>query len=289
MDIHLRVTTLPSDQQYAKRRIPFVADSPLHFTMRELQRLFVAPHFWAALAGTSVILGLVGPFGTYDGMHLPARLAYWAAMAAASYLAGFTAVTLLAAWFSPGGQGSAAAFALYGAIGGVPVGVIVWAINVSIYGYGNTIELLPLTLYCVAISAVVSPLVEVFSRRYATTGDAAQEVTASPQVEAPKRPRILDRLPANVRGNLSHMSMQDHYVDIRTDRGGTLVLMRLADAIAETDGVEGLQIHRSHWVAKDAVKGTARQDGRLLLEMKDGTLLPVSRTYVDQVRAAGLT
>ncbi|HTV67629.1 MAG TPA: LytTR family DNA-binding domain-containing protein [Rhizobiaceae bacterium] len=266
-----------------------MADSPLHFTMRELQRLFITPHFWAALAGTSVILGLVGPFGTYDGLHLPARLAYWAAMAAASYLAGFTAVTFLAAWFSPDGQGSTIAFALYGAIAGMPVGVIVWAINVSIYGFGNTIELLPLTLYCIAISAVVSPLVEVFSRRVAVAEQAAQDTPAPGTAETSKRPRILDRLPANLRGNLSHLSMQDHYVDIRTDRGGTLVLMRLADAIAETEGVEGLRIHRSHWVAKDAVKGTSRQDGRLFLEMKDGTLLPVSRSYADQVKAAGLT
>jgi DNA-binding LytR/AlgR family response regulator len=266
-----------------------VADSPLQFTKRELQRLFVAPHFWAALAGTSVILGLVGPFGTYDGMHLPGRLAYWAAMAAASYLAGFTVVTFLAAWFSEDGRGGTLAHVLYGAIGGIPVAVVVWALNIAVYGYGDAIEFLPLALYCAAISAVVSPLVEVFSRRYALAEGVVQELAAQSVAETPKRPRILDRLPANLRGNLSHLSMQDHYVDIRTDRGGTLVLMRLADAIAETEGVTGLQIHRSHWVAKDAVKGTSRQDGRLFLEMQDGTLLPVSRSYADQVKAAGLT
>ena len=84
------------------------------------------------------------------------------------------------------------------------------------------------------------------------------------------------------------MTMQDHYVDIRTDRGGTLVLMRFVDAIAETNGVEGLQVHRSHWVALGRIAQTVRLGGRPMLKMEDGTMLPVSRSYFDAVRAAGL-
>lgn len=82
--------------------------------------------------------------------------------------------------------------------------------------------------------------------------------------------------------------MQDHYVDVHTDKGNTLVLMRLADAIAEMEGVSGMQIHRSHWVALDAVAGSLRKDGRLFLRMTDEKLLPVSRSSLDAVRVAGL-
>ena len=64
--------------------------------------------------------------------------------------------------------------------------------------------------------------------------------------------------------------------------------MRFADAIRETDGVNGLQIHRSHWVALDAVAGTHRHNGRLFLAMQDGTRLPVSRSRAEEVRGAGL-
>ncbi|EBV3599940.1 LytTR family transcriptional regulator, partial [Salmonella enterica subsp. enterica serovar Virchow] len=90
------------------------------------------------------------------------------------------------------------------------------------------------------------------------------------------------------RGQLTHLSMQDHYVDVRTDNGGAMVLMRLSDAIAETRGVEGLQIHRSHWVALGAVQKAIRRGGRPYVIMKDGTELPVSRSYLDTVRSAGL-
>ena len=72
-----------------------MTDGPLHFTMRELQRLASAPRFWAAIAGTSVLLGLVGPFGTYEGLRLPARLAYWAATVIATYFVGVATVDFL--------------------------------------------------------------------------------------------------------------------------------------------------------------------------------------------------
>nr|WP_255714076.1 LytTR family DNA-binding domain-containing protein [Pelagibacterium xiamenense] len=62
--------------------------------------------------------------------------------------------------------------------------------------------------------------------------------------------------------------------------------MRLADAIAETDGVAGLQIHRSHWVAASAVAGLERRNGKTFVALRSGALLPVSRSYLAAARAA---
>jgi DNA-binding LytR/AlgR family response regulator len=64
--------------------------------------------------------------------------------------------------------------------------------------------------------------------------------------------------------------------------------MRLADAIRETGMVPGLQIHRSHWVAKDAVAKVHRSEGKLMLELRNGMRLPVSRSYLAAARDAGL-
>lgn len=102
------------------------------------------------------------------------------------------------------------------------------------------------------------------------------------------RPRILNRLPPHLRGELLHMAvLRDRSVDIRTDKGGARVEMRFDEAIAETEGVDGLQIHRAYWVALDHVVETVRLGGRPLLKMADGRMLPVSRAYLDAVRAAG--
>ncbi len=265
----------------------FVSEGALQSTMRELRRVTGSPRFWAAIAGASVLLGLVGPFGTYDELRLPARLAYWAVTAVATYLAGFGVVVLLQRLHTGERMPGPVAFGLYGAAAGVPVTLVVWAINAAVFAAADPLPaLLPLGASIVAVSAVVSALVALFSHEF-----HKQEADVAPPASAAAgaaRPRILDRLPAPQRGRLSHMTMQDHYVDVRTERGGALVLMRFADAIAETDGIDGLQIHRSHWVARDMVAELVRVGGRPMVRMKDGTLLPISRGFLDEAKRAGL-
>ena len=63
--------------------------------------------------------------------------------------------------------------------------------------------------------------------------------------------------------------------------------MRLTDALGELEGLEGAQVHRSWWVARDAVVGAERGNGRASLTLKTGAVAPVSRTYAQALRAAG--
>jgi DNA-binding LytR/AlgR family response regulator len=80
--------------------------------------------------------------------------------------------------------------------------------------------------------------------------------------------------------------MEDHYVRAHTDRGSELVLLPLKAALAELE-VEGLQVHRSWWVARGAVTG-AIQDGRnLRLQLLNGLEAPVSRASIATLRQAG--
>lgn len=73
-----------------------------------------------------------------------------------------------------------------------------------------------------------------------------------------------------------------------TDKGSGLLLMRLSDAICETAGVDGVQIHRSHWVALAAVQRVVRADGKPFAELASGRRLPISRGYMAAAKAAGL-
>ena len=74
---------------------------------------------------------------------------------------------------------------------------------------------------------------------------------------------------------------------LHTSRGSDLILMRLADALAELEGIEGSQTHRSWWVAKAAVSGAKRGDGRAVLTLRNGVEAPVSRSYAGALREAG--
>ena len=103
-------------------------------------------------------------------------------------------------------------------------------------------------------------------------------------VEAP----ILNRLPGACRGNLIRLTAQDHYVEVVTDRGRALVAMRLRDAITEVGPINGTQVHRSHWVARDAVIGRYTVDRTTRLRLADGSTVPVGRTFREPAKRAGV-
>jgi DNA-binding LytR/AlgR family response regulator len=81
--------------------------------------------------------------------------------------------------------------------------------------------------------------------------------------------------------------MEDHYVRIRTEHGSRLEMGPLARVTAMLSGVEGLQTHRSWWVARRAITGVERDGRNLRLRLVDGETAPVSRASVAKLRAAG--
>jgi DNA-binding LytR/AlgR family response regulator len=101
-------------------------------------------------------------------------------------------------------------------------------------------------------------------------------------------PKFLERLPLKLRGaEVWAVEAEDHYLRLHTSKGQDLILMRLADAVAELQGIEGARVHRSWWIARDAVTGAERGDGRATLTLKDGSQVPVSRTYARELRERG--
>jgi len=111
--------------------------------------------------------------------------------------------------------------------------------------------------------------------------------THGPEPGAPA-PRFLERLPDKLRGSqLWAVEAEDHYLRLHTSLGQDLILMRLGDAIAELEGIEGARTHRSWWVARSAVIGVERADGRATLTLESGAAVPVSRAYAKALREAG--
>ena len=100
---------------------------------------------------------------------------------------------------------------------------------------------------------------------------------------------FMERLPVRLRtADLYAISSEDHYLRVHTSMGEELILMRLADAVRELAGADGLQVHRSWWIAKRGVQDEKRVDGRSLLVLPTGTEVPVSRSYRSSAKAAGL-
>lgn len=82
------------------------------------------------------------------------------------------------------------------------------------------------------------------------------------------------------------LKAEEHYVSVTLRDGRALLLRgRLADAIAQLPKDSGMQIHRSHWVAKAALRQMVRAREGWRLRMHDGQELPIARNRVVDVRA----
>jgi len=122
----------------------------------------------------------------------------------------------------------------------------------------------------------------------ALTFDSLEPTPASEFPQAAEAPeRLLSRLPLTMRGQILCLEMEDHYVRVHTDRGSALVLLRLSDAIAEAQSsVPGQQVHRSWWVADQAIERFERVGRTAQLHLSCGLTAPVSQRYLKLVEEA---
>ena len=89
-------------------------------------------------------------------------------------------------------------------------------------------------------------------------------------------------------GDIVALTAQEHYVRVCTRERSELVYHRFGDAVAEMPPEAGMQVHRSWWVALNAVAGARRAGRRYRLELDDGTVVPVSDRYLGLARKRGL-
>jgi hypothetical protein len=157
-----------------------------------------------------------------------------------------------------------------------PMAVVVWIGNTLADGRMPPMHVLPQFLWNVALVSVGSSIMAVLVNR------------RSAGEPPPVPPKFLERLPLKLRGaEVWAVEAEDHYLRLHTSKGQDLILMRLSDAARELEGIEGMQVHRSWWVARDAIADARRGDGRATLTLKDGAQVPVSRTYAAQLREKG--
>jgi DNA-binding LytR/AlgR family response regulator len=114
-------------------------------------------------------------------------------------------------------------------------------------------------------------------------------IAATPAMPACTIPSgFADRLPPRLRaGRLQAIAAEDHYLRVHTDLGSDLVLMRIGDAATLLESLPGARVHRSWWVARDAVTGSRSTNGNIMLELACGLDVPVSRAAKRDLAADG--
>lgn len=236
----------------------------MHFTLREIMRFRAPVMIWFAVTAVAAV---AGPFGTLEVMGAGARTVYWGGFAAVSIGLNFGAIHLAR------DRGLAGALVVWAGFVLLVSGAVHLVNSVLFSGWGGVAD----WAYLTGIVALVTVAVHLVI--WAVIPRAA--------VEVPKRDAFLRRLPIEVRAPLVRIEAQDHYLNVVTVRGKTMILMRLGDAIAELSG-QGLQVHRSHWVAQQAITQHRREGARDVLVMSDGADVPVSRSFRSAAQEAGL-
>ncbi|GGH53808.1 hypothetical protein GVY41_09715 [Frigidibacter albus] len=233
------------------------------------KRVVSAPAAIVTWIVLSILTTLAGPFGSYEVFPLALRAIYWPTLIGLGLLIGSAVRVLI--------EERICSRSIW------PASFVIAAINVVLFTP-------PLTLITHWLGGSASPVPNVWEfALFVFVGSvgvgAVRNVMADPPAETPPPapeealPKLIARLPDQQQAPLVRLSVRDHYVVIHTSQGTDTLLMRFADAMAETDPVEGLQVHRSHWVAAAEVAEPVRRGGRTLLVMKDGSEVPVSRGF----------
>ena len=266
--------------------------------MSETPSVFGTPREWATdlaiISVVGVFMGVIGPFGSFNGGPIEARIAYWVANMWIGFIALSTFVRLsaraamrfdLPIWF-------VIAFGV--AVGALPLAIVLGYFSATFWP-PNHGRLTPLFTQYAQTLAISEPLSFAYyflidrgwrsAARQARAG--APDPFAGPRPAVREGPGFLDRLPPRLGRDLLCLQMEDHYVRAHTATGSDLILTPLKDAIAELGGADGLQVHRSWWVARAAVAAPVASGRNLSLRLSNGLEVPVSRASVAKLRAAG--
>ena len=230
-------------------------NSPVHFAYRQMQAQFKDHRFVAWMGAVIFVLTIAGPFGTLESFNLLERFAYWAIIAPITFIiANFTA-TVCIVYLVNTGLNDWLSYAIGGIISGIPIGIIVWLLNIGLErsSFVATTDLIEITIKTTLVTLPVT--------------------------------LFFKRLPHKIGRDLISLQAQDHYILVVTSAGSEMVLMRLSDAIKELGTHKGIQTHRSWWVAEKHIVNMATENGKKHIYLTNGQKTPISRTYLKQVNS----
>ena len=253
----------------------------MQFTQR--QQLFWGR--WRPLLAAipvGLLLGFAGPFGSYPAFPTATRYAFWLGLTAAGVVAAVATNAVLPLTRPRAGAIRIGAVALLSAL---PMTfVVAWTMSLVQPGRFYTPQQLQALFWGVA---AVQLLVVYATTSTAPTADGAEAPGRAPALPEPAAEAIpaafpsalLRRLPPGIGSDIIALETEDHYLRVHAVGGSTLILMRMADAVALLDPQLGAQVHRRWWVAQAAVTSVRTEGQRLSLCLIDKTLVPVGRTF----------
>lgn len=241
---------------------------------------------WAFWFSLTLFIVISGPFGSYQTMTVGRRLLIGVPLMFGFMVIGLTLRAAVFHWFKHLGfrRGAIVTACLAAAIIG-PLALAILKLS-SIGRQVTSPGLFELSLLVISLSLGHSVLRSALETEQESVTSSDSQNVAEGSIERPER--LLHRIEPEQRGTILSMSMRDHYVDVNTCKGQVSLLLRFSDATAEVDPCAGVQVHRSHWVAWQAIEAVEVVGAKMHLKLKHGARVPVSKNHRGKLQARGL-
>lgn len=239
---------------------------------------------WTLWVTISFAVAIAGPFGSYSAMTMNMRVLFWTPVVAIALIAATIVRALVYGSLGLGGtmKGSLVATGLNCVLICPPLYLVLTVIFPQLFAV--TTHFGEIFLLVSSISLGICALRN-SAENEAQDAQVAQESLAGVAPVEVRAPRLMRRIDPDLQGDIWAITVRDHYVDVQTSVGKSSFLMRFSDAIDEVDCQPGAQVHRSHWVAWSGVGSVCREGGKMILHLKNGHQIPVSRNHRDKVDA----
>lgn len=253
-------------------------------TIREMKQQAASSRFWAGLLGVVCILTVSAPFDTASQFNIIQRFFYWGGIAVSTYFCAIFVLHVVLRKLKQVGKSELFARIMASLVSAFTVVIVVFFINTIVVGVDefHWRTLLFLGINCFLISLAVTTIFFLVNDTLHKVSVTAKEGQELPKTVSP----FYQRLPKSLGTDVISLQAQDHYIDVKTTLGNELILIRLSDAIKELGEDTGIQVHRSWWVMTEHVVEQKRIENKPHLVLSDGSLVPVSRTYSANVKAA---
>lgn len=165
---------------------------------------------------------------------------------------------------------------------------VVWRIGgMRDYGVGGSPYEIRLSDLSVMTRAETSPMADSSSTE-ARTELNGKDTAPKRSASSTETSGFLARLPTRLGRDIVFVEAQEHYLRIVTSRGEHLLLQGLTHAITELEesGFDGIQIHRSVWVAWKHVRSVDIRAGAVSIVVSTGASWKISRRRAKAFLAA---
>lgn len=211
----------------------------------------------------TLFFGISGPFGSFVYLDWSSRFLYWGTQIAGAIILGALIELLVTNFF--GKIKSLWRDAISVVVMTVLFTPVVYYVN---YWYFPAEILVYIGTMTVAVGVFCVTAFAIMSWRYVHTLNALNEVKEN-------GPKLLQRLDDDL-GDIYALTANSHLVEVACEQGVQTIRFRFSDAVEEMKPVDGVLVHRSHWICRSHIDSFFYEGKKLMVRLDNGSSYPVS-------------